>query len=164
MTLAEETRAAVRDRPFLLEGLRAGVVNYAGAARSLGIGDDHDAVAAALRRFADRLPPRAVTGRRASVTMEAGLTPMDPPAEGLIRVGDTGFSAGDGRYTGLLASGDVDADALTHALGVIRAHGIPVTAAGFAGDALVVVVARSDGPDALRRLESALAAVPNPTG
>jgi hypothetical protein len=63
MSLASETRDAVRARPFLHDALAAGVVNYAAAARALDIGGDVDAITAALRRFAEELsdpdPPMA---------------------------------------------------------------------------------------------------------
>ena len=48
MSLAAETRAAVRARPWLLEALRAGVVNYAAAAESLDVDGDTDSIATAL--------------------------------------------------------------------------------------------------------------------
>lgn len=161
MTVAAETRAAVRERPFLLEALRAGVVNYTAAARGLGTGEDPDAVATALRRFAEQLPARETTARRTSVSMHAGLAP-DAAGDALLRVGDRGFSTGDGQFTGLLATGDVDAASLAHVLGVLGSHGVGVEAAGVAGNGLLVIVARRDGPDALRGLESALGTVPDP--
>jgi len=45
MSVAERTRAAVREEPFLHDALRAGVVNYRAAARYLDVGDE-DAVRA----------------------------------------------------------------------------------------------------------------------
>ena len=166
MSLAAETREAVRARPFLLEGLRAGVVNYAAAARHLGVADDTEAVATALRRFAERLPEREVGERRARVTMHGDLAPDGPDeAEPLLSVGGVGFADGDGRgsLTGILATGEVDAAALGHVLGVLAAEGVDVEAAGVAGDSLVVVVERRDGPAALRGVESALETVPAKT-
>ena len=55
MTVAAETRRAVRASPFLRDALRAGCVNYTAAARFLDVGDE-DAVVAALRRYAEDLP------------------------------------------------------------------------------------------------------------
>lgn len=180
MSLAAETRDAVRARPFLLEGLRAGVVNYAAAARALSVADDTEAVATALRRFAERLPEREVGERRARVTMHGGLDVVevegassgagdgvDDVDEPLLTVG--GLAVGeaddesDGSVTAVLATGDVDAAALAHALGVLAANGVDVDAAGVAGESLVVVVARRDGPAALRGVETALSAVPAKT-
>lgn len=161
MTLAAETRAAVRDRPFLLAALRAGVVNYAAAARTLDVGEDPDAVATALRRFAERLPAAGTTSRSATVAMRSGLERVDPGNDAVLRVGEQGFGPGAGDRTGLVATGEVDAVALGHVLGVLDAHDITVEAAGAASGALVVVVPRRDGPDALRRVEGALDAVPD---
>jgi len=73
VTLAADTRAAVRRRPFLHEALRAGVVNYAAAARLLDVDGEDSAVVAALRRYAETLPPYDETARDARVTMRSGL-------------------------------------------------------------------------------------------
>lgn len=171
MSLAAETREAVRARPFLLEALQAGVVNYAAAARALDVADDTEAVATALRRFAERLPEREVAERRGRVTMHGGLERLDPPEidleEALLSVGGARFGEADcgggGSLTGVLATGDVDPAALAHALGVLAANSVEVDAAGVAGESLVVVVDRRDGPAALRGVETALEAVPAET-
>ncbi|MFT4958602.1 MAG: hypothetical protein ACI9EZ_001934, partial [Halobacteriales archaeon] len=55
MSLAERTREAARARPFLVEGLRAKVVNYTAAARFLDVDGEVDAVATALRRYGEGL-------------------------------------------------------------------------------------------------------------
>lgn len=73
VTLAADTRAAVRRRPFLHEALRAGVLNYAAAARLLDVDGEDSAVVAALRRYAETLPPYDETARDARVTMRSGL-------------------------------------------------------------------------------------------
>lgn len=158
MSLAAETRAAVRARPYLLEALRAGVVNYAAAARAIDVADDTEAVATALRRFADSLSPRETASRETRVTMHGGVE--TDAAEPLLAVDGGAFGDGDGPYTGVLASGDVDAAALWTVLGVLAAHGIDPEAAGVAEEALVVVVPRRDGPEAVQRVEEALTAVP----
>ncbi|MDX1748043.1 MAG: hypothetical protein R3324_19085, partial [Halobacteriales archaeon] len=80
MSLAEDTRQAVRRRPWLLTALQAGVVNYAAAARSLDIGADLDAVATALRRFAERLPPFETHHCSARVTMVRDVSEAGPLA------------------------------------------------------------------------------------
>jgi len=158
MSLAAETRDAVRARPFLLEALRAGVVNYAGAARALDVAEDTEAVATALRRFAETLEARETEARDVRVTMQGGVDRgSDEP---LLSVGDVGFGGEDGPLTAVLATGHVDADALRHAMGVLAAHGVDVVAAGVSEAALVVLVARREGPEALRRIETALDAVP----
>lgn len=155
MSLAAETRDGVRDRPFLHDALRAGVLNYAAAARQLDVEGDPEAIAAALRRFEDELDePAQGTGSPPAVRMERGLEAVD--GEGLLGVDGTGYAPGDGAFTGVLATGDVGARTLEVALGVLRTRDVPIEAAGLAGDALVVVVERGDGPDALRAIEDGL--------
>lgn len=163
MTLAAEARAAVRARPFLLEALRAGVLNYSAAARSLDVGGEEEAVATALRRFAEDLPDRTVADRDVRVTMESGLGTVDGAEGGdaLLAVGGTGLARGEGDLTALLATGDVDPAALAWVLDRLLAEEVAVAAAGGANDALVIAVSRRSGPDALRVVEDALAAVPD---
>lgn len=161
MSLASRTRDAVRKRPFLFEALRAGIVNYAAAARVLEIGDDADAVATALRRFAEQLPPRHTAAHDARVTMHTGLERLAEGDEPMLTVGDCGFVPGRGSFTAILAVGDVDATTLTHALGVLRTNEVDVAAAGVTNESMVVIVGRSDGPTALRTVEDALGAVPD---
>jgi len=163
MSLAERTREAVRANPFIYEGLRAGVVNYTAAARFLDLGvDDREAVVAALRRYAEELPDYEDSGRDARVSMESGVgTADDPdPADTLLTVGETRFVPGGGSMTAILATGDVDARALGGVLGCLAAEDIEVEAAGTAGEALVVVVSRRAGPDAVRAVETAIETVP----
>ena len=174
MSLAERTREAVRGHPFLYQALRAGVVNYTAAARFLDLGADDDdaagpssgdpsvaeapeeAVVAALRRYAADLPAYERPGTGTPVSMQSGLGRGDPD-EALLVVGDTALAEGAGTLTGLLASGDVSADSLAHALGRLAAADIAVEAAGVGDGALVVVVERRSGADALRVVEDALA-------
>lgn len=163
MSLASRTREAVRRHPFLYDGLRAGVVNYTAAARYLDLGvDDHEAVVAALRRYAEDLPGHDPAGAEARVSMESGLGEVDRPAPGdaLLTVGDTALVPGEGTLTGVLATGDVDAGVLGHVLGHLRAEDVTVTAAGVGGDALLVVVDRRAGADAVRAVEGALTTAP----
>lgn len=162
MSLAADARAAVRERPFLLEALRVGVANYTAAARAIDLGDDEAAVATALRRYAERLPERTTEARSASVTMHGGLAPAAGD-DALLAVGGEGFAPDGGDLTGVLASGEVDPEALGHALGRLGTAGVAPVAAGVAGGSLCVVVERRDGPAALRAVEAALEAVPDPT-
>lgn len=162
MSLAGDARAAARERPFLLEALRAGVVNYSAAARALDLDADEEAVATALRRYAERLPPRGVTSRRASVTMHSSLAPVEDD-EAILSIDGQGFAAADGDLTGVLAAGEVDVAALAHVLGCLGAEGITPVAAGVAADSLCIVVDRRDGPRTLQTVEAALEAVPDPT-
>lgn len=161
MSLAAETRRAARSSPFLLESMRAGVVNYAAAARYLAVSKDTDAVAAALRRFAASLPDRPSGDRSVRVTMHTGLEPTT--TEPLLHVGHHGFGGDDGDLTGVLGTGEVDPVALRHAIGVLGTHDVDPIAAGVAGASLLLVVDRSDGPTTVRLLEGALESVPNPT-
>jgi hypothetical protein len=175
MSLAADTREAARARPFVLEALRAGVLNHSAAAAwladeaDLGGGDggaDTDAIATALRRFREELPAYATAERAASVSMRSGVglegTDDAEATDGgpLLRVGGAAVVS-EGRDTAILATGDVDARALGAVLRRLGAADVDVAAAGAAGDALVVVVGRRDGATAVRVVEDALAAVPS---
>jgi hypothetical protein len=155
MSLAAATRDAVRERPFLYDALRAGVVNYTAAARLLDIEGDTDAVATALRRFADELANGPTHESQARVSMQSGLGRTED-TDALLAVGDTCLGSSAGSLTGIVASGDVSAAALGDTLGRLRAADISVEAAGVGDGTLVVVVKRRDGPDALRVVEAAV--------
>jgi hypothetical protein len=174
MSLAAETREAVRARPFVRDALRAGLVNHSAAATWLAeradLDGDPDAIAAALRRFREDLPAYETESRTASVTMRSGVGLVDDAGDGdsdagdgdsdaLLRVGDAAVVDGGDR-TAILATGDVDAAALASALGRLAAADVDVAAAGVTGDALVCVVSRRDGASAVRVVEAALEAVP----
>ncbi|ELZ34134.1 DUF7523 family protein [Halorubrum distributum] len=178
MSLAAETREAVRAHPFVRDALRAGLVNHSAAATWLAeradLNGDPDAIAAALRRFREDLPAYETESRTASVTMRSGVGVVDDAddaadagagdsgaddAGALLRVGDAAVVDGGDR-TAILATGDVDAAALADALGRLAAADVDVGAAGVAGDALVCVVPRRDGASAVRVVEAALEAVP----
>jgi hypothetical protein len=174
MSLAAETRAAVRARPWLLQALRAGVVNYAAAAESLDVDGDTDSIATALRRFADDLEPADIADRDVVVRMRSGVglagvdvgtddsdtLDLDADVETLLSVGSEAVVTADGSLTAIVVDGAVDASALTAVVDRLRAENVLVDAAGVAGDELVVVVPRSDGASALRTVEDALASVP----
>ncbi|MEZ3163705.1 hypothetical protein ABNG03_04450 [Halorubrum sp. RMP-47] len=170
MSLAADTRAAVQARPFVFDALRAGLLNHSAAAAWLveaaALDGDPDAVAAALRRFREDLPAYATASRGATVSMRSGvgLSTADDAAEGdaaepLLRVGDAAVVP-EGDRTAIVATGDVDATALADALRRLAVRDVDVAAAGVAGDALVCVVGRRDGPDAVRVVEASLDAVP----
>ncbi|MYL68471.1 DUF7523 family protein [Halorubrum distributum] len=178
MSLAAETREAVRAHPFVRDALRAGLVNHSAAATWLAeradLNGDPDAIAAALRRFREDLPAYETESRTASVTMRSGVGVVDDAddaadagagdsgaddADALLRVGDAAVVDGGDR-TAILATGDADAAALADALGRLAAADVDVGAAGVAGDALVCVVPRRDGASAVRVVEAALDAVP----
>lgn len=158
MSLAERTRQAVRRYPFLLAGLRAGVVNYAAAARFLDVGDE-DAVVAALRRFAADLPAYEPATARATVRMERGFGEVadgSDVAGAPLVVGDLALAPGAGSLTAIVARGSVSAGALARVLGCLDATDVPVRAAAVGDDSLWVVVDGAAGPDALRVVEDAL--------
>ena len=156
MTLAADTRKAVRRHPFLHDALRAGVLNYSAAARFLGIDGETDAVVAALRRYAEDLSDDDPPEPGCTVSMQSGLG-EGTPDEALLVVGDTALAPGAGSLTALVASTG-DPRALERSLGRLRTADVTVEAAAVGGDSLVVVVGRRDGPDALRAVEDALEA------
>lgn len=154
MTVAADTRAAVRAHPFLYTALEADIVNYTAAAEFLDVGET-DAVAAALRRYADAIDSDDREPRRVSVTMTSGVAETDGDG-GLLTVGGRTFAAGDGALTAVLASGDVEASALEAVLGRLRTADIDAVAAGGAAGHVAVVVERRSGADAVRAVEGAL--------
>ena len=161
MSLAERTREAVRERPFLLDGLRVGVVNYTAAARHVDVDGDVDAIATALRRFAEELPAYRTDARSVRVTMESGLGRTEDAADALLVLGDAAFAPTGGSLTGVLATGDVDARALSAVIRRLDATEVDVEAAAVAGDALLIAVKRRASADAVRTVEDALGGVPN---
>ena len=163
MSLAKETREAVRRRPFLWASLRAGVVNYTAAARYLApdvdVGSEEDgleAIATALRRYRESLPDDERVGRNARVSMKSGLGRVESNEDALLSVTDTFYGAGSGSLTGVLATSDVDAGVLADVIGRLRTAGVAIDAAGGVDESLVVVVERRDGPIAVRAVEDAL--------
>ena len=163
MSTAEATRDAVRRRPFLLHALRAGVLNYTAAATFLDLDGENDAIATALRRFAEELPPFETGSRDARVTMQSGVaveqSREERGDEALLRVGESAVVEG-GSLTAVLATGEVEATVLGAVCARFDAEGIKPSAAAVAGESLVVVVGRRDGPTAVQAVESVLSAVP----
>jgi hypothetical protein len=157
MTLAADTRDAVDDHPFLRRALRAGVVNHAAAARFLDVDGDQQAVSAAVRRYGEDLENYDADDRDAPVSMQSGVSPAD---DGLLSVSGQAYAPCEGSLTALVATGDVDTRALAAALDRLHAADVEPDAAGVADDALVLVVERRDGANALRIVENALDAVP----
>ena len=158
MTLASEARAAVRRRPFLRSALAAGVVNYRAAARYLDVGEE-EAVAAALRRYAEELSPPETRPIDARVDMRSGFDAVDAPDDdALLTVGDTAFVPGRGDRTAVIATGDVSVTHLTRVLARLDTEDVSVAAAGGGDGYLVCLVDRRDGVDALRYVEDALGA------
>lgn len=156
MTVASETRTAVRAHPFLHTSLRAGIVNYTAAARFLDVGET-DAVSAALRRYAEELDEYERTDRRVSVSMRSGVTRTEDEG-GLVTVGGETFAIGSGDLTAIVATGEIDATALEFVLGRLRTTDIAVAAAAGTDGHVAVVVDRRSGPDAVRTVEETLQA------
>lgn len=153
MSLAADTRRAVRENPFLYEALQAGVLNYSAAARYLDVGEQ-DATVAALRRYAEELPSYDSETYDVRVTMQSGVGPVEGENEALLVVGDTRLAANGGDSTAIITTGTVDPTLLRDTLGRLLAEDIDVEAAGVGGESLVVVVGRRDGPDTVRAVES----------
>lgn len=104
MSLAADARRAADSHPFLITALRAGIVNYTAAARFLEVDGETDAVATALRRYAEELPAHEMRARDARVTMESGIGPVEA---GLDDV-ELGASGSDDVEMGVSGSGDVE--------------------------------------------------------
>lgn len=169
MSLAADARAAVREHPFLLDALRADVVNYTAAADFLGLDGEREAVATALRRFAEELDDHETESRTARVTMQSGVALVDADSdvsasggsdELLAVVGDRAIVANAGSQTAVLATGDVDTAGFVAVLDALDVAEISVHAASVASETLLVVVGRRDGASAVRAVEDALSSVP----
>ena len=152
MTVASDARAAVREHPFLYDGLRAGIVNYTAAARFLDVGDV-ETVGAALRRYAEELDDDTASEKRVSVSMRSGVRKTETD-DGLLSVGGATFAIDDGAYTGIVATGDLDATTLEAILGRLRTAEIDVVAAAATNGTATLIVERQAGPDAVRAVES----------
>lgn len=150
MTIAEQAREAARSHPFVYDALRAGVLNYTAAARFLDIGDE-ETVAAALRRYGEQLEYDLPAGET-RVTMKTGLGPAED-VDPLLSVGETALGPGAGSQTGVLATGAVSLELFHRVIGRCVAASLSVQAAGFTGEALLVVVERRDGPEAIQLVE-----------
>jgi len=168
MSVAAATREAVRDRPALYDALRAGVLNYTAAADELPVDGDREAIATALRRFADELAaegPAPRSDRSITVRLHSDISPTDCPetllaidGHGLVHAkavpaGDEPAIDTDGQ-TALQVTGDVDARLLAAAIDRLHIAEIPVAATGLTAESMVVVVPRRKGPTAVQLIES----------
>lgn len=149
-SLAADTRKAVDETPFLRQALQTGVVNFAAAARYLDVDGDEEAIATALRRYAEELPDVRSGGREVRVQMQSGVDPD------IVTVGET--SAGEvesADLTAIIASGAVDSRFLGDVLVRLANLEVPVHGAGVTGETAVVLVPRRHGATALRLVEQA---------
>ncbi len=152
MSVAEDARAGARSHPFLLEALRAGVLNYSAAARFLEL-EDEAAGAAALRRLADELPPFERASVPDRVRVERGVGTVEDPGEAMLSVDGTHIAPGAGDLTAVIAEGTFGARPVAASLGRLATAVIDPIAAGWQDDRLVVVVERADVATAIRSLE-----------
>lgn len=161
-SLAERTRAAVREQPYLLATLRAGICNYAAAARYLDVEGEETAVATALRRFADELSPPETVEVDPRITMESGWgeVSVDGTESPRLTVGETAYAPDSGELTAILLEGEFPVEILAHVIQRLVARDISPVGAGRAQQTAVVLVERRRGPTALRIVEDALSAVP----
>ncbi|GAB7017520.1 DUF7523 family protein [Halostagnicola bangensis] len=165
MSLASETRRAARNHPFLITALRAGVINYTAGARFLDVDGENEAVATALRRYAEELPEYDAKSPEIRVTMESGIGPVQVDGEGadfenVLSVGGSPFGPDGDGHTAVFASGAVDPSHLGAALQALEFEDIEVVGAGFSDGAVIVVVERLAGANAVRTIERVLEETP----
>ncbi|APE95797.1 DUF7523 family protein [Halodesulfurarchaeum formicicum] len=146
-SIAAETRRAVDRTPYLRRALRAGVLNYTAAARELDVAGETDAVASALRRYADELPALEPHTSRVSVRMERNTD------KGVTVLGQASAAESP---TAISLRGDIDPGRFGNAIWALSVSDVPVLGAGTVGEAAVVLVPRGDGPTALRLVEDVL--------
>ncbi|MFB6070909.1 MAG: hypothetical protein ABEJ76_07775 [Halanaeroarchaeum sp.] len=151
-SLAAETRTAVDAHPFVRDGLRAGVVNFAGAARFLDVEGGEEAIATALRRYAEDLPPLESRSGDVRVTMHSGVGRGDGD---LLTVADVGFDRDAGSATAILATGDVDQALFGTVLSRLDGRDVTVLGAGYTGETIALVAERRDATTALTVVEDA---------
>ena len=155
MSIAERTRNAVDRRPFLVEALRADVVNYTAAARYLDIGET-DAVAAALRRYAEELPADPSTGGDVRLRMITGIGRSTADDDAVLMIGSSAFVPEDGDLTAVVAEGDIRT---SHTAAILSRLALDETALeGMAADdeRLIIVTDRRAAPSVLRIVEQAV--------
>lgn len=148
-SLAAETRTAVDETPFIRDALRAGVLNFAAAARYLDVDGDEEAIATALRRYAEELPPLQEPAADVRVQMKSGV-------EGdLLQVDGAPLETGETTATAIIATGELDATVFGDALLRLANVEVPVLGAGLTDDTAVLLVPRRHGATALRLVENA---------
>ncbi|MFB6134633.1 MAG: hypothetical protein ABEJ55_06560 [Halanaeroarchaeum sp.] len=149
-SLAERARTAADAHPFVRDGLRAGIVNFSQAARFLDVDGEEEAVATALRRYAERLPPIEVPDGSVRVSMEREV---GRGGGDLLAVDGVEFGSGDGGSTAIQAVGAVDARFVATVLSRLDATIETVEAVAHADDVLVVIVPSRDATTVLTTVE-----------
>jgi hypothetical protein len=152
-SLAAETRAAVDARPFVRDALRAGILNYAAAARYLDVEGDVEAIATALRRYKEDLPPYDTADRDLRVRMES-----DFDRDLLVVDGETPDLA-DRRVTAITMLGPIDATFMGSVLSRLAIADVTVAGAGFSDRGGVILVDRRGAARALRLIEDVVAGI-----
>lgn len=161
MSLAAETREAVRQRPVLYDALRAGIVNYTAAAETLPVDGDRETIATALRRFAEAESTTTLDpsdDRELTVRMESNTTLPTDMSE-LLGEAPSAKVAGDdteqpNAATAVYATGAVGSKLLARVVDRLRIAEIAVYAAGVAEESMVVVVDRREGATTVQIVES----------
>lgn len=151
-SLAAETRAAVDAHPFVRAAIRAGIVNFSATARFLDVDGGTEAIATALRRYADELSDLEPRDGAVRVTMQSGVGNGDGT---LLSVGGTSFAADSGSLTAILATGDVDGRLLGTIATRLADASVDVAGMGLTEGSVAVVVERSDATTALSVVEDA---------
>ena len=152
-SLAAETRAAVDERPFVRDALRAGILNYAAAARYLDVEGDVEAIATALRRYKDDLPAYDPSDLDLRVRMESDFD------RDLLVVDGNPPDLADGRMTAITMWGSLDAHFLGTVLSRLAFQDVTVAGAGFSDRGGVVLVDRREAARALRMIDDVAAGI-----
>ena len=146
-SIAEATRRAVDSTPYLRQALRAGVLNYTAAARQLDVPGETEAVASALRRYADELPPTEAADGSVRVRMERGVSPDRLAVSGVTASGD---------LTAIVLEGETNTGLFGRVLSALVATEVPLRGGGFVEGIGIVLVPRGDGSTALRTVEAVI--------
>ena len=147
-SLAAETRAAVDAHPFVRDALRAGILNYAAAARYLDVEGEEEAIATALRRYEAELPAIGGSKREIRVRMASDVDP-----DLLVVDGERPVDA-DHPVTAITVTGAIDAEFLGTVLSRLAIEEIAVDGVGWSGDGAVLLVPRRHGATALQVTET----------
>lgn len=151
MSLASRTRDTVKKYPCIHQALRAGVINYSAAARYLPVSGDTEAIASALRRYAEELPDPTPKPIDVSITMH---TSYPDQLSGLPA--ETPDTNEEGSITWLCVSGDITPVLVGSVLLGCKSHEIPVQTVSANDGTALISVPQSAGAAALRCIEHVL--------
>lgn len=154
-SLAEETRTAVDEQPFVRMALRAGVLNVAAAARYLDVEGGSSSIATAIRRYGEDLPDLEPDEGTIRVRMEQGVGAELLIVDGSPVAPETTSDSTDRSRTAIIASGDVGPRFLGTVLLRLDIERIPLAGVGLREGVAVVIVPRRYGASALRIVEGA---------